>query len=109
MTLDFNDNHEITLSILHEDQPYLLWSSGVRFVFVMRGTVSALLHGQTHTLSTGWLLSHPSARTVSNFLLCRCKALMVYIRRIISAVRLYEQRMGLSGGRCAGLTADNLR
>ncbi len=58
MTLDFNDNHEITLSILHEDQPYLLWSSGVRFVFVMRGTVSALLHGQTHMLSpAGFCLS----------------------------------------------------
>ena len=79
MTLDFNDNHEITLSILHEDQPYLLWSSGVRFVFVMRGTVSALLHGQTHTLSpAGFCLIHPlELCQISCF--ADSKALMVYI------------------------------
>lgn len=79
MTLDFNDNHEITLSILHEDQPYLLWSSGVRFVFVMRGTVSTLLHGQTHTLSpAGFCLIHPlELCQISCF--ADSKALMVYI------------------------------
>ena len=69
MTLDFNDNHEITLSILHEDQPYLLWSSGVRFVFVMRGTVSILLHAQTHMLSSaGFCLVNPHFRHRENAL-----------------------------------------
>ena len=67
------------VSILHEDQPYLLWSSGARLVFVMRGTVSVLLHGQTHTLSpTGFCLVNPlELCQISCF--AGSKALMVYI------------------------------
>ncbi len=60
VTLDFVDNHEITLSILHEDQPYLLWSSGVRLFRHARNGQRPSARSDAHAV-TGWLfcLIHP--------------------------------------------------
>ncbi len=54
------DRKNIAITILADSQPYLLWSKGVNIIYVLRGTVHALLNGEHKTLQkAGLLLVNP--------------------------------------------------
>ena len=60
MTPDFSSEKELTFTLLGEEQPSLLWGDGARLIFVLYGSVSVLLRGQSEVLSqAGFCLVNP--------------------------------------------------
>ncbi len=58
--IDHFGSSEVVLSTLQDRRPRLLWSEGAQLLFVLCGTVSALLSGQAVTLTeAGLLLVNP--------------------------------------------------
>lgn len=60
MAPDFSSEKELTFTLLGEEQPSLLWGDGARLIFVLYGSVSVLLRGQSEVLSqAGFCLVNP--------------------------------------------------
>ena len=55
MAPDFSSEKELTFTLLGEEQPSLLWGDGARLIFVLYGSVSVLLRGQSEVLSQAGL------------------------------------------------------
>lgn len=100
MATDFSSEKELTFSLLGEEQPSLLWGDGARLIFVLYGSVSVLLRGQSEVLSqAGFCLVNPQE-------LCRISCSSGSRALMLSIPREYIHLSGCLTANCDCMAAD---